>query len=421
MKRTTGLAPSLQTWVDTARREQDAALAATKDAHLAESVVALRAALAASKGRNVRSTAPRFRTWVFASAAFALLAGVLLVASGRFRSHGVPMAFTTFGQEGRLGDAYGEPASVVPFRFTDGTVLELDPGSRGRVTSIAPTGARLVLEHGKVHANVVPTKESRWQVSAGPFDVHVRGTVFDAAWDEVTRKLHVKMVEGHVAVTASCLVGEVHLYRGDDRDVACPEGPSSPEPPATLAAPSLAPATAPAVTTPRVLPGGSSAGLRRTKETEMTSDPTKADDPAPAPSAPSAPATVTIPGDLSVADAHEVMRLGDEARLRGDLVFADRAYQVALGRTPSSVDAARAHYLLGTFARDRGEFAVAEGHFVRVVELTPPGELRTSADGRLFEIARARGDANQLRARALRYVEEHPSGPLADEARALLR
>src|SRR4029078_7510644 len=45
----------------------------------------------------------------------------------------------------------------VPLEFSDGTRVVLAPSTRARVASIGPKGARLLIESGKLHADVVHT------------------------------------------------------------------------------------------------------------------------------------------------------------------------------------------------------------------------------------------------------------------------
>src|SRR5262249_50978768 len=71
----------------------------------------------------------------------------------------------------------------VALRFSDGSTVDLLPGTRGRVVRLTPDGANLTVETGRVHARVVPREGADWSIVAGPFNVRVVGTEFDVAWD----------------------------------------------------------------------------------------------------------------------------------------------------------------------------------------------------------------------------------------------
>ena len=69
----------------------------------------------------------------------------------------------------------------MPITFSDGSTLRLAPAARLRVAEVAPEGARVLVESGAVHVSVVhaTTRETRWAVEAGPFEIRVTGTKFD--------------------------------------------------------------------------------------------------------------------------------------------------------------------------------------------------------------------------------------------------
>ena len=54
-----------------------------------------------------------------------------------------------------------------------------------------------------MHADVVHTTDSAWQVIAGPLTVRVTGTRFDLRWSAVTEEFSISVTEGSVAVAGS--------------------------------------------------------------------------------------------------------------------------------------------------------------------------------------------------------------------------
>src|SRR5262245_49616877 len=97
----------------------------------------------------------------------------------------------------------GAPLGV---RFSEGTLLTLAPGTRMRVTETSPRGAEVLIERGKLHAAVVHAgRDTRWAVHAGPFDVRVTGTSFDASWDPDTETFDLLMKDGSVTMSGPLL------------------------------------------------------------------------------------------------------------------------------------------------------------------------------------------------------------------------
>ena len=83
------------------------------------------------------------------------------------------------------GDGWlGVPADrgALSLRFSEGTEIDLGPGSKGKVAEVNPEGARVVLGTGVLHARVVHRTRTRWTVAAGPYSIEVTGTAFDVGW-----------------------------------------------------------------------------------------------------------------------------------------------------------------------------------------------------------------------------------------------
>ncbi len=66
--------------------------------------------------------------------------------------------------------------------------------------------------------NVVPKPHARWRVDAGPFVIHVHGTVFTAAWNETSGRLDVQLERGSISVEGP-VTGRPHRHaRGPAAD-----------------------------------------------------------------------------------------------------------------------------------------------------------------------------------------------------------
>jgi ferric-dicitrate binding protein FerR (iron transport regulator) len=85
-------------------------------------------------------------------------------------------------------------------RFSDGTKVDLMANARGRIASVDAHGARVMLDEGEEHVEVVPRAGARWQFDAGPFVVHVQGTAFALAWKGDEGRLDLRLEKGAVTV-----------------------------------------------------------------------------------------------------------------------------------------------------------------------------------------------------------------------------
>ncbi len=74
-------------------------------------------------------------------------------------------------------------------RFSDGTEVDLGPGSKGRVAEVTADGASVVLGAGMLQARVVHRPHTHWTVAAGPYTIEVTGTAFDVGWSTAGEEL----------------------------------------------------------------------------------------------------------------------------------------------------------------------------------------------------------------------------------------
>jgi ferric-dicitrate binding protein FerR (iron transport regulator) len=121
------------------------------------------------------------------------------------------------GVAGTVGTFISAPdGSSVPVAFSDGTRVVLEPQARGRVVSVTAAGADLVVEAGRAKIAVVPRSGNHWEVSTGPFVVHVTGTRFDVEWHPDKDEFVLELFEGHVRISG-CNLGEGHAVRAGER------------------------------------------------------------------------------------------------------------------------------------------------------------------------------------------------------------
>src|SRR5262249_37910220 len=129
-----------------------------------------------------------------------------------------PLAFQVgeVGKPGALaaGDWVAAPKTAsLPVHFSDGTELRFAPSSRGRIVDVGNLGARVVLERGETHAQVVHRESTKWYFAAGPFEVHVTGTQFQLGWQPGEGVFTLDLEEGSVTVTG-CGLGSERAVRG---------------------------------------------------------------------------------------------------------------------------------------------------------------------------------------------------------------
>jgi TolA-binding protein len=124
--------------------------------------------------------------------------------------------------------------------------------------------------------------------------------------------------------------------------------------------------------------------------------------------------------DCARLRAEDIYRLGDTARLAGDLMRAEYAYQAVRRRFPTSGSGKAALYALGKIAFDQRKDYVAAGNwFEAYVQRFPDGPLAKEAAGLVLESRLKAGDNARARAAADRYIELFPNGPLAPKASAI--
>lgn len=367
------------------------------------------------RAKLVARTAPRTRAAdAKPKLRYGRIAGALALASVAMMVLGIAFTRTTFtrtkreltfavegaSHHGTVGAFIAAPpAGELPLSFSDGTRVVLAPSTRARVASISPKGARLLVESGRLHADVVHTGDAKWAVEAGPFEVRVTGTSFDVTWDPKDESIVVALSEGSVFVTG-CTLGEgKRVARGEQLRVSCKQ--PAIESAKQFAPPSSDPA-APSLT-PEKLPD------------------------APAVSAPkpvlSAPAPAAAPKTAAAAEptAAELLAEADAARYAGEFARATDALLATRRRFGGTDAAAKAAFELGRIAFDaRRDFVSAGDWFDLYLRERPNGALAREALGRALEARHRTGDVTQAERLAVRYLGAYPDGPHASLAKKIV-
>ncbi|MGK3960973.1 FecR domain-containing protein [Sorangium sp. So ce118] len=419
---------------------QDAALERLARPPAADRLQAIYRKEAALSLRSSAAPSPRRLGIALAAACAAAFALVFVFALSR---PGDPLTYRVQGSPGAVGRWVAADASQVGLDFSDGSRVDLTPGTRARVTEVGPLGASVLLERGSLRVRVEHRDDTRWVVAGGPFEVLVIGTEFDVTWDTEAEELAVSMIAGRVRVLGPCV-------EPPGRAVAAPESvrlscaaprAAAPQAPAPAVAsqappPAVAPQASPPAQPPALLPGASAAAPA---PVPPVLPPARAG--APLAEAPSeswrahlaagklreALADVELLGIDAVlgrASGAELVDLGSAARLSRRPEVAARFYEAARQRFAGSDAAAAAAYHLGRMAFDgRGAWAEAERWFAVYLAERPRGALAPEALGRSLECARNLKLHARARELAARYLTAYPNGAhaglaatLADEA-----
>ncbi len=427
---------------------RDVSRAVQSDARRRQLLPEVQARLAAMDHKN-RLSQRAHASWRLA---FRLTLGAATCAAGVafFVMRQTPVSFAVDGTGAAHAGAVGErltasASAPLALRFSDGSQVTLPPRAQAHVDALDARGATVALEEGTVDVAVVHRAHTRWSVRVGRYEIRVTGTKFSAGWDRRTDALTVTMREGSVEVVGPGMKAPARVVGGQrlrangvtaDRPGAEPEVVVE-NATTTIAAreEALIPELAEEVSAAPV-------GV----ETEQAEASEKM---APARGGSRARRAVAAPRVIAVADTawhglekrgrfkealeaakreglfdngcaglgmDDVVRLGETARLAGDLDRAEYAYQSAWRRYPAS--AQRALFGLGRLAFDqRKDYAAAGNAFESYLKRFPDGSLRREAASLLLESRLKAGDNVRARAAAESYLQVYPDGPLAPKAR----
>jgi len=384
-----------------------------------------------------------------AGAAMALLAPRLLHRPGSLdgEHEGPPLALQVEGASLASDGAIQAPADTAPaLRFGDGTVIALHPGTKGRLASVDGRGAHVAIADGTAAVSVVPRPHARWQIDAGPFSIHVHGTVFTAAWNAAEGRLDVKLQRGSVSVDGPLATGAISMRTGqrltvslresrvllrpmDEDDVPVPAATATTEP--TEASRTTARArTAPTAAAPAARAAEHAA--RELREAREPRDLRDARDVRPHASWPAALAAGDFAGivgeatrDLShvlrTASSDDLAALADAARYQRRDDLARRALEAQRQRFHGSPRAADAAFFLGRLDENGGAGLIRALHWYdRYLEEAPSGPYAAEALGRRMVALRELYGVTAARPVAESYVHRFPRGSYAGAAQALL-
>ena len=399
-------------------------------------------------GSRARRPGSASRRPALLAAAAACLVAAFAVLSVLHRGDRVSFVVGSPPARGDVGAwvaANGE--APLTMRFSEGTSFTLTPGARVRVTGTTRRGATILLERGTVGAAVVHTgSDTQWNLQAGPFEVHVTGTAFDASWDPTGEVFTLAMREGVVVVQGPLLQPGREIRAGEQLRVSVRDGslelragssdrPAAPPATTSNGSSPETPAAAPGPTAPAPPEGASASPAAPARSVAVGAQPS--DDGAASGAKPRAPAgagaeptwrdlaaagkygealaaaeRAGFAQEIERASSPDLVLLADTARYAAKPALARQALLAQRRRFGVRGSSA---FVLGKIAADQqGAAADAVRWFETYLSEEPNGALAEQALGRILELER--GDAT-----AERYLARYPHGAHAALARSLLR
>jgi hypothetical protein len=308
----------------------------------------------------------------------------------------------------------------LPLRFSDGSKVELNTGSRANVLSLTDVGATVELQSGKANVSVQHRDSTRWILHAGPYRVRVTGTQFSLEWLPSRSHLELALLDGSVVVTnEDPSVAAVTLRSGErlvidggewHLDAVKQETSHEPEPPDLVAPksqilehqPAPAPRTSGAAAEQRNVPV---VEWQRLAERGHYADAYRNAE------------ALGIAALASSASAPALLALSETCRFAGHASEAMVVMTKLRQRFPNTNEAAIAAFQLGRLSSS-GQLAAS--WFKSYLKERPNGELAREASGRILEALDRAGDRVGARSAAESYLGRYPSGPHATFARKLI-
>ena len=360
----------------------------------------------------------RLRLFPYLAAASVAATVAFVVAFFVARAGRNELSFEIAGRAGQAGASLTAQAGTpLPLRFSDGSVLVFQPGAQARVARLSDTGAELLLDSGRLVADVRHTGQARWSVTAGPFRVRVTGTRFEAAWSPSSGELSLAMFEGSVVVEGPSLGHGLILRGGESLEV----GVSSPalvthtRPMPVVPAPAkLVESARPASNPPATAePAATAASRAQDSWSDLASNQRYAE----------ALAAAEREGFSRLCrqlDAGSLLALGDAARYASSPARARQAFEALVRRFSHDQRSQDALFALGRLESEAGAPAAAAKWFERYLAAARNPPLAEEAAGRLVEIHDQKGDVEAAARAAREYLVRHPDGPRAGLARKVL-
>ena len=325
------------------------------------------------------------------------------------------------GQRGAVGTWVAAKQAPAQMLFSEGTSIQLEDGTRARVTALERKRAELVLEHGHLTASVTHRPGFQWQLSAGPVHVLVTGTRFTMDWQPERDEFVLDLLEGSVTVTEDGTPRSEQLTRGyrlrmnvsahsaevqplfvADTEVR-PEvvKPPAPPPPQPVDAGVPTPPPPPPPPVAR-LTWQQAAAARRYEEALALAR------------------RAGFAAQCQKLPAQQLLLLADVSRFARRPDLAAEALEATRTRFPSSSAAATAAFSLGRLRFDEGrDDSQAVRWFRTYLKEAPHGPRVQEAMGRLVETLHRAGSTAEAERAAKAYLRRFRTGAHAALARRI--
>ncbi|HVW25949.1 MAG TPA: FecR domain-containing protein [Polyangiaceae bacterium] len=374
---------------------------------------------AAGRERLMVSFGTRARAVPYRIITAAALLSFALVAVTLLLQKPAPLEYRVNGSA-VTGDGWLDvPADrgALSLRFSEGTEIDLGPGSKGKVAGVTPEGARVVLGAGVLHARVVHRERARWTVAAGPYSIEVTGTAFDVGWSVGGERLELSLHDGSVVVRGPSLHDGLRVAAGQ-RLVAhartggaelsslfAKESPPEPSNETTPPSPSAAEPGEPVEPAPPPRPAQTWAEMLASGNFRGVIEGARARG---------------IVATLSRGTLADVVAFADAARYAHERDLARRGLLAERARFPGSAEARAAAFVLGRMADDAGASEEALDWYDRYLNESPGGSFAAEALGRKLVVLVHSGDVRTARGVAAAYLSRYPRGAHAAYAKEVL-
>ncbi len=326
----------------------------------------------------------------------------------------------------------------IRLRFSEGSRVELMPGTRGRLRGVGQDGASVAIDNGSASFTVVPGTNRRWVVEIGPFLVTVKGTEFTVAWDPQSERFELRLRKGQVVVSGPISGGDLTLRAGqrlvvnlakaqtviteepaweavgtpaDALDASIPPEPGLVAPQGPRAPIKASGSSSPADST---MPAAPKSDAERRWVDQLASgqwDRILED-----------VERTGLEPILNKASSEDLFALADAARYRRRPDLARAALLAQRRRFPDSPRALDALFLLGRVEESRSGGAERSiAWYDEYLTRAPTGAYAAEALGRKMTLTNELNGPASARPIAEQYLHRFPKGSYAGSARALLR
>jgi transmembrane sensor len=300
--------------------------------------------------------------------------------------------------------------------FSDGSRISLKKDGRTRFIEITPQGADLLVEQGRLVADIAHLEKTRWRFFAGPFEVRVTGTRFSLDWDQQHELFSVTMEKGSVEISGP-LLAETRALRAGETFIA-----SVNEDRTEIVTHPRNRNEKQSDVTPPVEPAGRPTREIHGNQMIVVGASTKTDG-----SAPPATQSLTLQPTkkhrdiCDGLDPTDHLEQADASRLSGKVTQAAKQYAKIRRCFPESSSAVLSAFNLGKIAFDsQRDWDDAARWFNKYLqEQRGEGPVR-EAMGRLMEAYVNGQQPQKARAIAHRYLARYPDGPHAVYATSLI-